>query len=231
MYLHHRVLKPYEKVDVFISPSRFLKQKTEEMGFKGKVVHLPNFINPSDYEPCFDSRNGTIVYFGRLSREKGLRTLIDAVKGLDISLKVIGTGPEKQNLEAKVVAERIANVSFLGYKTGRELHREIANSGFAVVPSEWYENNPRAIIEAFALGKPVLGANIGGIPELVRSGETGLTFESGNANDLRERILHLMKDKSALSRMGRAARCFVEKELNPRSHYERLMQIYKMAGA
>ena len=100
-----------------------------------------------------------------------------------------------------------------------------------VVPSEWYENNPRAVIEAFALGRPVIGARIGGIPELVRHGETGLLFESGHAEDLRTQIDTLLSQPAAAADMGRRGRRLVETELSPECHYAGLMQIYAQAMA
>ena len=124
-------------------------------------------------------------------------------------------------------AENIKNVSFLGYKSGEDLHSEISRSAFAVVPSECYENNPLSILEAFALGKPVIGARIGGIPELVKDGQTGYTFESGNVRDLQEKIEALSKMRSDITEMGRTARQFVEKEFNPEIHYQRLMEVYQ----
>ena len=116
---------------------------------------------------------------------------------------------------------------FLGYKQGNELQDEIKQSMFVVLPSEWYENNPCTVFEAFALGKPVIGSRIGGIPELVKDGETGLTFEPRNCNDLKEKIEILTQDNEMTVKMGEKARIFVEKELNPKKHYERLMKIYK----
>lgn len=116
---------------------------------------------------------------------------------------------------------------FLGYQTGEDLKREMSNPLFVVIPSEWYENNPRSVIEAFALGKPVVGARIGGIPELVKGGETGLLYESGNVEDLRDKIEALLKDKERIEFMGRNARKFVETELNTDLHYEKLMKIYQ----
>ncbi|MFC2161880.1 glycosyltransferase, partial [Acidobacteriota bacterium] len=103
------------------------------------------------------------------------------------------------------------------------------NSKFIVIPSECYENNPRSVIEAFALGKPAIGARIGGIPELVRNHETGLTFESGNVEDLREKISDLLNNPDKIVDMGKNARAFVERELNAEKHYQRLMEIYKQA--
>lgn len=226
MYLHHRIIKIYNLIDVFISPSRFLMKKVEEMGFSGKIIYLPNFVNVENIQPSYNYEEESIIYFGRISHEKGIETLIKAVKGLPIHLKIIGEGPLKEYLISMVKNEQVNNVDFLGYKKGEELEKEIKKSMFLVLPSECYENNPRTVIEAFALGKPVIGARIGGIPELVFDGETGYTFETGNAEDLREKILLLLKDSDKIIQMGKKARKFVEKNFNPEKHYKELMNIY-----
>lgn len=229
MYLHHKILHLYDLVDFFISPSRFLKSKLEEMGFKGEIVYLPNFVNIEDYQPQYEYEENSIVYFGRLSKEKGLFTLIEAVKGLDVKLKIIGEGPIRESLEHRAKSKEIKNIEFLGYKSGEELKNEIRKSMFVVLPSEWYENNPRSIIEGFALGKPAAGSRIGGIPELVKDKETGFTFEPGNAKDLSEKIKELLVNKSLLKKMGENARRFVEVELNQEVHYKKLIEIYNAA--
>jgi len=230
MYLHHRMLHIYDKIDLYISPSRFLKSKVEEMGLKGEVAYLPNCVEVKGIEPAFEWKEQSIVYVGRLSHEKGVETLIDAVKDNgDIHLKIIGDGPLKGYLEKKVASEHITNVAFLGYRTGESLHDEIRNSMFLVIPSEWYENNPLTVIEAFALGKPVVGARIGGIPEMVRDWETGLTFVSGDVNDLEGKIELMLNNSDRIAEMGKNARAYVEKELNAEVYYERLMEIYQMA--
>jgi len=229
MYLHHKLLNIYDLVDVFISPSKFLKEKLKEMGFKGEVICLPNFINLEDFEPSYDYKERSIIYFGRLSEEKGLFTLVEGVKGIDIKLKIIGDGPLEKELESKVKEDRLDNIFFTGYKKREELKEKIRKSMFMVLPSEWYENNPRTVIEAFALGKPVIGARIGGIPELVQDGITGLTFEPGNVEDLRDKIKYLMSNPEKISEMGRNARKFVEKELNSERHYKQLIEIYQLA--
>jgi len=231
MYLHHKILHIYDLIDVFISPSKFLKEKLEEMGFKKKVVYLPNFIDAEDYELEYKYTQKTICYFGRLSKEKGLFTLLDAMKGIDVKLKIIGDGSLKECLRLKVKSENSDNVYFLGYKVREELKNEIKNSMVVVFPSEWYENNPRTVLESFALGKPVVGARIGGIPELVKDNETGLTFEPGNTKDLRDKIEILLAKPDKIVEMGKNARKFVEENFKPEKHYEQLMEIYKMAMA
>lgn len=229
MYLHHKILHIYDLIDVFISPSLFVKGKIGEMGFKREIIYLPNFIDTEEYIPKFDSTDKVFCYFGRLSEEKGLLVLLDAIKAVDLKLKVIGKGPMEERLKSKVQRERIENVSFIGYRTGEELSNEIRKSTAVVLPSVCFENNPRAILESFALGKPVIGSRIGGIPELVKDGITGLTFEPGNPNSLREKAEFLLHDPDKIVAMGRAARRMVEIRYNPERHYQELMKIYNRA--
>jgi glycosyltransferase involved in cell wall biosynthesis len=227
MYLHHRLLRIYDGIGLFISPSRFLMEKVKEMGFRGEAVHLPNFVDPKAYTPCWSSIEGEICYVGRLSSEKGILTLLEAMKGLPLRLKIIGEGPLRQAIEDKIKRERMENVSLLGYRSGKELEKEIGEASAVVVPSEWYENSPRVIYEAFAMGKPVIGARIGGIPELVEDHRTGLTFEPGNPEDLKEKIRFLSENREAFLEMGRNGRKFIEENFDPDLYYEKLMTLYR----
>jgi len=222
MYLHHKILKIYNKIDLFISPSIFLKKKVEEMGFKGKVFYLPNFIKLEDFSPCYKSEESSIIYAGRLSQEKGIATLLRAVKGLDVKVKIIGDGPIRDGLERI----KPSNVIFSGYMNHEQLKKEVKASTGLIIPSECYENNPRAVIEAFAIGKPVIGSRIGGIPELVKDGKTGYTFEPGDALDLRNKIEYLLENRDSAIEMGENGRRFVEEYFNSENHYRRLMEIY-----
>lgn len=227
MYLHHNILKIYDLVNILISPSVFLKLECEKMGLKKEVEYLPNFIDTKDFVPSSASTDSYIVYFGRLSKEKGLFTLIEALKQSAINLKIVGDGPIKESLAEKVKINSMNNVEFLGYKSGEELKGVIRRSKCIVLPSEWYENNPRSIMEGFALEKPAIGSRIGGIPELIKDGVTGFTFEPGNALDLRAKIQMLLNDPEKLNEMGKNARKFLEDKLNPENHYEKLMAIYQ----
>lgn len=229
MYLHHNILNIYSTINYFIAPSLFLKHKLIEMGFKGELVHLPNCINIDLFTPCYHWDEMSIVYFGRLSHEKGLFTLLNAVRGLDLKLKVIGTGPIKKDLELYIKSKNMLNVELMGYKTGESLRNEITKSMAIIVASEWYENNPMTIIEAFALGKPVIGARIGGIPELIENGKTGFLYEPGNAEDLHSKIEYLRKHPDEIIALGKNARNFAEQELNSEKHYKKLIEIYEKA--
>jgi glycosyltransferase involved in cell wall biosynthesis len=230
MYLHHDMLKIYDNVGIFIAPSVFMKKKLEEMGFRKRIEYLPNFISARDYTPRYDCKDRSIVYLGRLSGEKGLFTLVEAMKKVPgVSLKVIGEGPLRECLEARARDDGLPSVKFLGYMRGDALKDEMAASMFMVLPSECYENNPISVLEAFASGKPVIGARTGGIPELVKDGETGLTFEPGDPADLAAKIDHLAGRPEAAAAMGRNARSLVERDFCPEVHYKRLMQIYAQA--
>jgi glycosyltransferase involved in cell wall biosynthesis len=227
MYLHHKILHIYDLIDIFISPSKFLKHKLKEMGFEKEIVYLPNFIFLEEFMPQYNFKEKTFIYVGRLSVEKGLFTLLEAVKGLPVVLKIIGDGPFRERLLAKAKKDKIENVKFLGYLQQDKLKDIIKSSMVMVLPSECYENFPRSILEAFALGKPVIGANIGGIPELVKNGRTGLTFKAGDFSDLRKKMLYFLDNPKESVEMGKNARRFVEENFNPQVHYKKLMEIYK----
>lgn len=229
MYLHHMGLHIYDIIRLFISPSHFLKEKIHEMGFHREIAVLPHFVDLDDYEPFFGSDEESLVFFGRLSSEKGLMTLLKATEEMSVQLKIIGEGPLRTTLENEIAKKKIRNVVFLGHRTGRALYGEVRKAMCVVVPSEWYENNPRTILEAFALGKPVIGSRIGGIPELIRNGETGWTFCTGDAYDLRRKILYCLAHRNELRKVGERAHRVVLEKHSPHVHYEQLMSIYQKA--
>jgi glycosyltransferase involved in cell wall biosynthesis len=243
MSLHHTILHIYDNVDIFISPSLFLKNKIEEMGFAKEIIHLPNFVHIEElrkYRIEFDSKNKkkecSFVYFGRLSEEKGLLTLLEAAKILlskrnarHVDIKIIGEGPMRDVLEEKAELEGISNVKFHGFKTGKHLFEEVLKSMAVVLPSEWYENNPLTVLEAFAMEIPVIGARIGGIPELVQDNKTGLTFKSGDPEDLSKKIEYSINNPDKITEWGKNARAYLELELTVEKHYNSLMEIYKKA--
>lgn len=226
MYLHSCIFRSYTLVDVFISPSQFLKNRFWAMGFPGKIIHLPNFVFPDEFDPSLTWGDKTILYFGRLSREKGIYTLLQAMEGLPIRCKIFGDGPEKDNVQKIIKDKTLTNTFLYGFMEQEQLKKEVQNCMFVVLPSEWYENLPFSVIESFALGKPVVGANIGGIPELIRNEKTGMLFEPGNVDDLKKNILYLLDNSEKISKMGRTARTYIEQDLNPKNHYRELIKIY-----
>ena len=234
MYLHHSVMKIYDLIQVFISPSEFLKYKVREFGFRGEIVHLPNFVWLDSYfQPEIEtSAKQCIVYFGRLSEIKGLFTLLRAVRFMDVQLNLVGEGPIQSELEKEVESwgmQKECVIAFRGYQTGDDLKKEINNATVVVLPSECYENNPRSVIEAFALAKPVIASRIGGIPELVTDNETGLCFKPGSAEDLREKLELVLADSTYGYRLGCRGREIVEREFSSDRYYEGLMKVYERA--
>ena len=221
------LLKKYEWASYFICPSVFLLRKHMEAGIPAeKLIHIPNFIKIENFEPNYTAEN-YILYAGRLSKEKGVLTLLKAVRGLDVPVRIVGDGPMRTEYETYVKENKINSVSFEGYKSGEDLGKLFRNASFVVFPSEWYENAPMTVLEAFAYGKPVIGSNIGGIPEMVVEKETGLLFKPGDYQELKEKIDYLLANPSIVSQMGKKARKKVEEEYNAELHYQRLMEVYK----
>ncbi len=218
-------------VDRYIVPSRFYIKKFVEWGWDGaRFAYVPNFVNTSLFEPEYRPGNA-FVYLGRLVKEKGVATLIKAAAVAGVSLRVIGTGPEEGALRNLSMCLG-ADVSFLGYLSGSPLHDQIRSARALVLPSEWYENAPVSVMEAYALGKPVIGAAIGGIPELIREGGSGVTFESGSIEGLASVLENFNSyNDSRLSDMGRFGRSWMESEFSERHYLNRMLAIYRDLGA
>jgi len=215
-----------KKVDAYISPSQFLKDKFAEFGFdKGKIYYMPNFFNVSKKSIKQSFREKYFLYLGRISGEKGIITLCEATKKAGVRLKILGEGPIKNELEQHYVSDKI---QFLGYKTGKPLAHIREDAWFVVVPSEWYENNPFSIIESFADGVPVIGARIGGIPELIQEGKSGFMFTPKSVDELTDKLKIASKMSIAQrSQFGKNAKQFIKREYDPEKYYVNLMQIYK----
>ena len=223
----HRLLRIYEKnVDVFICSSRFLRDTMIDFGIdQRKLVHIPNFVDVEAYAPA-PTRQDHIVYFGRLSLEKGVDTLIDAVRELPgATLYITGEGPQRAELEA--LAEGADNVKFVGHVEQRVLRELVGGAMFVVIPSLCYENAPMSVYEAFALGVAVVGSRIGGIPELIKDGETGLLFHPGDSEDLRDKIQSMLADKPRAIAMGAKARQRAGNEFGAARHYDAVMRVYR----
>jgi len=225
-YFRKYVIKPVNLIDRFIFVSRFIKNKHIEFdqSYKIKGDMLYNFkpdlksIVPTTFKGKY------FLYFGRISREKGVQTLFESALKAGISLKIVGTGPIAEQL----LDRHSENVEFLGFKSGDELWSLVRLASFIVVPSEWYENNPLTIIEAYSFGKPVIGSRIGGIPEIIEENKTGYLFNPGNESELEA----VLKRADSLSGeeyqvMSQNARALAEKLFNPDTHYKELIRIYK----
>lgn len=164
-------------------------------------------------------------FFGRISEEKGIPTLLKAICKLpDVKLKLAGTGPLLDSLKAQCPP----NAEFLGFKQGKELQSLIHGASFVIVPSEWYENNPMTIIESYTIGTPVIGSDIAGIPELIDEGDTGFTFKPKSPEDLRSVISKALNiNEERYEEMVKNCRAFAETNFSETEHYKKLIYIYQ----
>ncbi|KAF7598268.1 MAG: glycosyl transferase [Candidatus Dactylopiibacterium carminicum] len=226
-----RAMKAYLKhLTRVVAPSRFFLEKFVEWGWpRERFVYIPNYVDAVKFEPCFEPGD-YFLYFGRLAPEKGVATLMRAAKSAGVRLKIAGTGPIEAELHA-LQAELQGEIEFLGFRSGVDLHALIRGARAVVLPSEWYENAPMSVLESFAFGKPVIGARIGGIPEMIEDGENGWRFESGDAAALAE-VLSRVQGTSAsdLARAGRAARDGVETRFNWAGYTAAMLALYAGLG-
>jgi glycosyltransferase involved in cell wall biosynthesis len=229
-YLHHWLRSYRDNVDVIVTPSKFYKDKLTEWGWDpGGITHVPNYVDIDKYTPV-PAAGDYFVFFGRLSREKGLDTLIRSAAKAGARLRIVGTGPDAETL-AQLVDTLQADVEFTGYRSGADLHAEVANARAVVLPSEWYENGPISVLEAYALSTPVIGADIGGIPEFIRRGETGDVFETGSVAELADMLGRFQAaPDQAIIDMGRAGRQWVEEDFTPARYRERILSVFAAAG-
>ena len=216
----HRGLGTYRnKVARYIALNEFCRGKFIEGGLPAeRVVVKPNFVDFDIPEPV--ARAG-LLFVGRLSVEKGVATLAQAMTLLpDAKLRVAGDGPEAGLLDG------VAGVTRLGSLPGETVRQEMNRAAALVVPSIWYENFPRTIVEAFATGLPVIASRIGALADIVRDGETGLLFEPGNPRDLADKAVWALAHPEQMAAMGRNARAQYEAEFSAEVNYRRLMGIY-----
>jgi glycosyltransferase involved in cell wall biosynthesis len=228
----HRALNLYMgTVTRFVVPSRFFLDKFAEWGVDtSRFVHIPNFVDVDSFGPGDAGPGDAFVYVGRLAPEKGIATLIKAAAQARVRLRIVGTGPEEASLR-RLAAETGSDAEFTGYLSGSALNQAIASARAVVVPSEWYENAPISVLEAGALGRPIIGANIGGIPELIRNGETGFVFPSGNAESLVEVLAKVQRMPAAeLRSLGSAGREWVRTQFSPAAYQQRMLHLYRGMG-
>ncbi|MDA8110376.1 MAG: glycosyltransferase family 4 protein [Betaproteobacteria bacterium] len=221
----HRALGTYRnKVTRYIALTEFCRRKFIAGGLPAaKIVVKPNFV---DADPPPDEPRSGALFVGRLAPEKGLGTLLAALDELPgFTLEVIGDGPER----ARVAAH--PRVRLLGWRSPQEVRERMARAAYLVMPSVWYENFPRTLVEAFACGLPVIASRLGALLELVDHGFTGLLAEPGSARELARQIRWAETFPEKMRRMGEHARAIYEVEFTPRVNYERLVAIYADAIA
>lgn len=230
--INYKRMKIYDDIDLFITPSEFYKKKFEESGIiHSEIKHMKNFL-PVDTVYSYDNPDkGYLLYFGRISEEKGVLTLVKAVEKLvsEVPLYILGTGPVEDEVKAYIDEKNLGDrIKMLGFKSGGELKKYVAEAKCIILPSEWYENGPYAIMEAMSQGKPVIVSNYGGLPEIVEDGKTGFICKPFDSDDLKgciEKVCALSPDK--YRQMGINAVNAAKSDFDPEKYIEKLTQLYK----
>ena len=224
---YHRKRRTWQtKVDRFIALTHFAKDKFIEAGLPAEKISVkPNFYNYSGEDHRNGARKGAL-FVGRLSREKGIYTLLEAWQRLEIPLRIAGDGPLMSEVSQKGVSSII---TLLGSIASNQVADEMLKALFLVMPSVWYEGFPMVLVEAFAHGLPVIASRLGSMAEIVEDGVTGLHFEAGNADDLAAKVKWMHEHPDECRRMGENARKVYEEKYTPERNYEMLMDIYQQA--
>jgi len=231
MYIQ-KWLRIYSLIDAFIVPCNFMKTKLIEGGFPAGRIHLLRYPVVKQFESAsITRRKNYILYFGRISFEKGLDTLIRAYQRLssppDLLLAGRDYDGEKERLKKNIRPEYLPHIKFLGFKNGPALSQLISEARLSVVPSRWYDNAPISIYESFLYKTPVVAADIGGIPEQIHNGVNGKLFVPDSVKDLTGAFQWMLADPARLETMGQAGYDFVTRELSIQKHARSLISLFQ----
>lgn len=224
---YYDIHKVFRKIDCIISPSEFNKNQLVNGKLKyNEIVALHNFVNESE-------RNEYVLgdyafYLGRLSKEKGILNLIEAIGDIpDAKLLIAGDGPERERIEAYISEHKLdGRITLLGYQNQDSIHKYITNSRFVVIPSICNENCPYSVLEAMEIGKPIVASRIGGIPELIADGENGYLYKADDINELKEKLMLMLDNDDKVNRFAQKSRELYESYYSPDSYYNELIKIY-----
>ena len=225
-YRKHKIYS--NKINAIVTPSKFYKDKFIEDGIDGeKIYAIHNSIDVEQYNVKTEDE-GYALYLGRLSKEKGILNLIEAFSKIDEGkLYIAGDGPEKEKINKFITDKNLADrIQMLGFLNKEQVIDTISKCKFLVVPSIWYENCPYSVLETLSIGKPIIGADIGGIPELVIDNETGLLYKYNDVDDLSDKMKKLFSDKKLTEKFGNNAKEFAKKEFDKENYYNNLVKIY-----
>jgi glycosyltransferase involved in cell wall biosynthesis len=225
----HKWVGTYRKcVDCFLAPSKFVRDKFVEQGWDPKKFEVLPHFQPVKAVRERSVENAPLLYFGRLSPEKGVDDLLHAMQRLpSLRLMVAGDGPERHSLEQLAAGLGLANVEFAGQIRGAELERAIAGSRFTVLPSHAYETLGKTILESYAEGRAVVATDLGSRRELVQAGKTGILYKTGNVEELVSAIQFLSSQPELADKMGQEGREQVRQKYTPEAHYQSLIGLYE----
>ena len=226
----HKWLRTYSKcVAGTVAPSQFVRQKLIDNGWAPeKIEVLYHFQKLAENDGSPAQRDAPILYFGRLSAEKGIVDLLRAMRcNPDIPLVIAGEGPQRAQLERTARELRLEKVTFTGRLEGEQLHGAIARSRFTVFPSHAGEVLGKSILESYAHGKPVIATDLGSRREIVIEGQTGLLYDHGNVEELAAKVTALYADLKLTEKLGQGGRDLLAERHSPADHLAKLTRIYK----
>ncbi len=226
----HRALRTWSnKVTAYIALTNFAKKLFVSGGIPEQKIYVkPNFVFPD--QKTSSSSGRYFLFVGRITKQKGVHTLLKAWEGLsEIPLQIIGQGPELEELIRKTKFPYRGSIKVLGQRTHEEVLSMVRNAYCLIFPSESYEGFPITILEAFSSGTPVIASNIGGIPEIVRNYENGLLFDPCDSDQLRYKVNWAFSHQNQIRQMGQKARRTYEQKYTPEKNYEDLIEIYHYA--
>lgn len=230
--LAHRAMRAYGPVQAFISPSRFLAAVMARAGVYPDRMHVvPHFIDVTSVQRAAGPGRG-VLFFGRLAPEKGVDVLIEALGRLPdgTALDIAGDGPARAQLQSLAQTRAPGRIRFHGRLDRTALHQLVRSAAVVAVPSRWNENQPMAVLEAFACGVPVVTTDLGGLPELIDDGVDGATVPASDPVALADALRPILADTQRAHAMGLAAREKVQREFSPSAHLSSLHDIYTRAG-
>ena len=223
-YRNHKIYT--DKIDYIITPSEFYRTKFIEDGINpNKIQAIHNSIEMNDYN-VETKDDGYALYFGRLSKEKGILNLINAfAKCNKGNLYIAGEGPEKENIEKIIKENKLEDrVKLLGFLNKEQMTDVTRKCKFVVVPSIWYENCPYSVLETLAIGKPIIGSNMGGIPELVIDNENGFIYNT--VDELTEKMNVLFENEDLVKQFSKKSKELAKQNYDREVYYNKLKQIY-----
>lgn len=226
--------KRLKYIDKFISPSEAMRRIAIDAKTGVTIqnsVTINNFLSDTEFknvEPNY-SNKGYFLYIGRLSEEKGIHYLLNAMKSLpdDIMVHIVGQGPSEHKLKTLATEYKLHNVKFLGSKNRVEIKDEYRNCIATILPCNWFENFPTTVMESFILGKPVIASKTGGIPEQVEDNKTGLLFEMANVEELKQCIFKYWSNPQVVVEHGKNAYEKAKKQYTEERYYMELENVYK----
>ena len=240
----HDVMKVHRRVDAFVVPSEFTLGKLHEYGIPmEKLNHIPTFFNLKEVNPAVEYKP-FVLFVGRIEKQKGLMTLVKAFEELPYELRIIGfsnDGYEDElkrylgrpingdlNVEESTAYGKKGNIHFLGRKSFEEIVPYLKSCMCTVVPSEWYDNFPNVVLESYAYKKAVIATDFGSLQYMIEEGKTGMKFKYANLDDLRRCVTFMLEHPDESRAMGENAYKLIETKYSPESHYEKLMEEFRI---